>query len=546
MHVNDMASLCELRGKLVVDKAELENINQIDGAEKLEAYLKDKPIEWSMSITARVALRVFQNAINPGWLQIKSQLEYSRLVLSSWRAVSITTIASTHPDINMRIIARHAARASVHTTTRGEVRTKLRKSAFAAYTISNAAFAASHTDNGVTHVIESAVKVNSNLWHEIKNDLHVLWEGGDLVIQPLFYTEEHNQAVSTIMNENFEFEAINSYANSKFSEGTPWVLISDWYRSIVHSNMQQTPWDRLGSDVDLDIAGQPNEFWDRQPDEVIADIARMVGWPDYNKTKLSRDEVVEKLTQVASPEPRLDSQNRLDIQPNQIFDQPKFEVELETLPQTLSTLANTMAHGTPPNAPTMVKPSLQAYSEHLNKYGAKPILGTLKSLAEIIKADFSSRDADEWSDGLQTAFVNFWEKHLKLLKHFPRDFERDEIIKQTEIDEDAADTPEVIARYQDIWDFVPELDADKQVSPALADFMKGLEEQLNYARNVPPQPENAKEPSALKRFTLQAIGIFNRFYGFIGSSASIGALYWVPPIRAKIHALLEVLKTLIL
>lgn len=531
-------------------------ISEIDSRETLEAYLKDKPIEWSRQVALRSAFRVFPFVLQQTRWSKENHSEYLQLVISAWRCLSISLHVAVRPNIDLRDAASAASAANAAFTSASAANASFAASAAsAAFTsAANASFAAANANAAAAAAASFAAAAAdaAEMWKSVRNDLYLLSEGTELLFVPLYKYVGSGEADDTVVPvRSWHRGHAMDFAASEPVNGTQATILSDWYLALLDSGFSKTPWGEIGSDIDLEIAEKGKEFWDGEPDDVMTEIASIVGWPEYGREenqveKLGKDETVAMLAAMSSPEPRLDENKLLDIQPNQEFDLPFVDDDLTDLPQTLATLARTMSRGIPPNAPLMVKPSLEEYSDHLFKYGAQPILGTVKALAEIIEADFKSRDSSAWSEGLQKAFEKFWESHLKLIEHFPRDLERIEIVKNTNIDEQAADSKELIDIYNDLWAYVPELYDDKQVTQAFAKFMKGLEEQFHYARTVPPRPLEDEAPSAIKRFTLRAIGVFERMYGFVGSTASIAGLYWGPELLTRLGALLDVLKNLLI
>lgn len=83
-------------------KSDLEFSNRDD----LEAWLADKPIEWSQVIAARAALRVFPLCFN----------YYQDFTLYSFRACLISWIANKYPASNMEFVAASAIFSSTADT----------------------------------------------------------------------------------------------------------------------------------------------------------------------------------------------------------------------------------------------------------------------------------------------------------------------------------------------------------------------------------------------------------------------------------------------
>jgi hypothetical protein len=93
--------------------------------------------------------------------------------------------------------------------------------------------------------------------------------------------------------------------------------------------------------------------------------------------------VRDQLAKVASPEPSIDQNGRLDAGPNAVYDEPKGGDNLATLPIRQGAVITTILSDLPGNSPKYLKTALEGYGDELKVRGAQPILGLLFSESSI-------------------------------------------------------------------------------------------------------------------------------------------------------------------
>jgi hypothetical protein len=112
----------------------------------------------------------------------------------------------------------------------------------------------------------------------VLNDLEALdkIERRKLVDEPLWpmdvRDEEYRQA-------NFPLWARNKFDALAFSElggNGHWRPYVDWYRALLPDTMDGKPTSAFGRRIDIQLLGLPESFWRRDPNEVVADINRVV------------------------------------------------------------------------------------------------------------------------------------------------------------------------------------------------------------------------------------------------------------------------------
>jgi hypothetical protein len=267
-----------------------------------------------------------------------------------------------------------------------------------------------------------------------------------------------------------------------------------------------------------------------------------------------------KIAEMASPEPSITADGRLNAGPNAIYDAPQLDDDLPTLPIREQALIRTILAGLPRNAHKELIASLENYAEELNARGVRPILGLLQDMAQIIEADVGSQQAArEWLDpGTQKAFERFASNHASFLANFPLDPERERLYSTLSLDENRAFGRPLRQPFEAVAKAA--LEANR-AGLATDDFLKIVDRLADYAKAVSAQvQEPAKkqratetEPSppgdvtrddktspgltkvsVKRRVILSGVGFFERAYNLAGSTASLAS---TPPGLALLSAL---------
>ena len=262
--------------------------------------------------------------------------------------------------------------------------------------------------------------------------------------------------------------------------------------------------------------------------------------------RTDKDTVLGKLTEVASPQPSIASDGRLDAGPNRTFDVPIADDDLPGLPIRQRTLIKVILSDLPRNAPKYLTSCLRSYDDELKARGVQPILGLLKDMADIIDAAVAAPNAEaEWLEpGVGQAFRRFAENHSSFIEHFPLDPQREELYAQTQVDEDRA----VGRLLSDPFEAVAKVSAEAhkagQITP---DYLSVIDKMTEFARVLsthlpkhmePEPPPRQKETthskeikispegripsvSPKKRTILGALGFLERSYNLAGSTATL-------------------------
>lgn len=245
-----------------MDKAGLE----FNDRDELEEWLRDKPVEWSQVIAARVALRVFPFVLDA--------LAY--LTLVTFRANFISWAARKNPDHNLRSAAGSAA-GSLASYATGTAASFAANCA-ASYSSSAASYASS-----AVHAAGGSGTYASVIWRAVSMDAVWLAEHrsvNDLINQSLWPVAESDDE-NALSFQNIIFNNLDGFSLSKTGEIKHSHLILDWYRSLLPADPRKKPVSFFGKERDLQIALQPHEFWERGKDvesveAVLSDIAKII------------------------------------------------------------------------------------------------------------------------------------------------------------------------------------------------------------------------------------------------------------------------------
>lgn len=261
--------------------------------------------------------------------------------------------------------------------------------------------------------------------------------------------------------------------------------------------------------------------------------------------------VLADLAEIASPTPFIARDGRLDAGPNPVFDTPKVDDELLTLPVRQQAIIRTIVSGLPRNAPVHLKTTLNEYSDELKARGVQPTLGLLKDMEAIIETDFLAPDAQNWlAAGLKVAFQRFQANHDLFIQHFPLDPRREEVFSGIHVDEENAIGEALKEPFEDV---AKATSAAHAAGLTTDEFVKIVGSMTEFAKVVSTQPRPADNshapsstaflntsqltlphvgpddkliptvtrPSATKRIVLTGLAFFERTYNLLGTTATL-------------------------
>jgi hypothetical protein len=417
----------------------------------LRDWLSGRPPAWSVTIAARAALRVLPLAL----LENHYSLSFEVFLLSLFRANSIARFAAWHPLATDSAYAAAAAAVSrprtpeSHTASFPGIRLALAgaSSADAAVFASSTAAAAARRDDVDTYAAAARTadiaQAASHAFRDISSatvfpmteDLRNL-EAAWLTPEALARAPLWSRVPGEIS------DAWASLSSTLIGFGPHWQVWTDWYDAVLTGS---APGPERGEDWEAAFTDLPGLLpWDDGPDAVNAEIARRLAAlqddtstvPDQSPEQ-TKTAALARLSEVASPQPSLTPDGRLDAGPNPAFDIPTLDADLPALPVRQRVLIANIVESLTPQAPRHLASFLHSYDEELKVRGAQPIVGILKDMADVIAADVRApRADDEWLEaGLRQAFNRFAENHSLLMQHFPLDAEREGVFADIPVDE---------------------------------------------------------------------------------------------------------------
>jgi len=301
-----------------------------------------------------------------------------------------------------------------------------------------------------------------------------------------------------------------------------WQVWTGWYEDILAGRNRAGLPDDLAKDLDLKIATQDNDWWQRGAAAVNKDIK---DWTEEAREKASgRNEQIDRSSQlrsalasVASPDLRLDENGRLDVGPNPRLDVPVLDAEMRNLPVQQSAVVTAILHALPKNSPPVVSACLQPYGEHLASRGVQPIVGLLQQLYSAAETAYRQEEGALWGEGLADLFKAFRDNHDQIMRHFPLSEEREELYSKFILVEGQA-TPDAIVKP--VAEVAKALTARRGLSTD--DVVTLLDATVRNAQHIAAM-QGAGSAAPKKRFLLSFIGLTERAYNLIGATASIAS-----------------------
>jgi hypothetical protein len=249
----------------------------------------------------------------------------------------------------------------------------------------------------------------------------------------------------------------------------------------------------------------------------------------------------DKLQAVTSPQ-AAERDGKLDAGPNQEFDQPTYSGELADLPSTMRSFIRVLLSSLGENASAFMRSSLEGYHEEIELRGTQPIVGTLRGLAQAISReiwtaqslvasddpdDWEMRDEREWGAGMGDLFRTFAKYNADLIKHFPLDKEREDLLRATPIDEIAASGTALTEPVALVTGLVRDLHAQGMATDNIVRIMDAHAQYNRDIASLPPPPANLPVDyvTAKRRHVLMTAGFYLHLYSVMGSTASLAPAY---------------------
>jgi hypothetical protein len=128
------------------------------------------------------------------------------------------------------------------------------------------------------------------VWESVRGDVRFLSESkdGQLIQRPLWLTDVREDPRFAANFPGWVRGPFEAFDMSPAVTHGPWGVWLAWYRAILPDTRSTGPQSGFGRDVDLEIATKETEFWERDPDLVVADIAEIAKRPWREKAISSR------------------------------------------------------------------------------------------------------------------------------------------------------------------------------------------------------------------------------------------------------------------
>lgn len=260
----------------------------IERGKNLNKWLAGKPGNWAQAIAVRAALRVLPLA-----LVVSADTRSRHLTQAAFRGNFISWAVCKYPGHDMTaavIAAAHAAidpatvdYATAHVThaVRAAGSAAAAAAASSIYAINSATAAAvAEAAYAIDHAAADAAATR-DLWAAI--DVDADWLAGQddrasLIDQPLWLIDVRGDSKYHANFPLWAREPFDAFVKSEITRISPWGLIVDWYRALLPDSRDRASRSLFGERIDTQIAFMSPAFWDRDPDEVIGDIAKSANW----------------------------------------------------------------------------------------------------------------------------------------------------------------------------------------------------------------------------------------------------------------------------
>jgi hypothetical protein len=539
---------------------------QITSRKELIEWLKSKPADFAKVIAARSALRVLPYAfairVPKMWVASYSLLHF-RIMFVSWSVCNF-------PMQDMRQASADSADAAVDASINADY-AAARSSVDAAYAsvrasggVDDALYASADAVDAAADAAYGAASVAYSLargaiWLNTDNDCKWIDSVSNSVTTARLLTRE---GLWSQDSPRSWADAWRFACRRLLTLDPTYQVWIDWYNRRIegHDAAFDIPGDSDRTEdkkILARLADATNEdFWDKGATYVNTTLQN---WIDEARERVALPpkpttaEVQAAVVKYASPDARI-VDDRLDAGPNAIFDKPRYDGDLATLPSQLRAFIGALSVSLPRNAPDVIRHCLSAYSDELLVRGTQPIVSIVKGMASAIAAQvwiapneadkddpdaWILKDRREWEPGTADLFRTFFKAHLDLITHFPLDPEREAMLAATPIDEMAASDKALTDPIDKVTDLIITLATDGHATDNIVRIVKAL---ADYTRDIAgmPKPDEAGLPSTTitpkRRHVLQTAGFYLHAYSILGTTATLSTL---PQVQALMVALAD-------
>jgi len=253
---------------------------RIQSGEELEAWLKDKPVEWARAIAVRSALRVLP-FVGRAFSGVESDPRDVRLALMTIRATFISWVAASFPSHDLIDAADDAG--AVNKTTNAVAPLAYIANAFvgvraargfhvvaaataAVYAATNPKIAVANAVVAATNAAAAASINAKAMWGALSSDVEALEREERGKVVPFAGRPVWPDGVPGFARR--EWAALNRHAFVADLGFEPWLM---WVNSASEG---KSPGEIFGDEITLRIADELNAWWERPVREVNADVAQ--------------------------------------------------------------------------------------------------------------------------------------------------------------------------------------------------------------------------------------------------------------------------------
>ncbi|MCA1244780.1 toll/interleukin-1 receptor domain-containing protein [Stappia stellulata] len=257
---------------------------KVASREDLDEWLKGKPSDWARAIAVRAALRVFPLVLSVVRVSNDDAGHEKGLqfVILTFRAAFISWVSLFFRSIYFESFSLFAARTTYASAENTAAAYAAAARAVYAASDNNAAaeVSASSAAARAAFAAAAAADAATDIWRSI--DADVRWLEGNrnhsvlLAREPLWLIEVREDTTYRANFPSWAREPFDGFAASEYVTRGSWRPIVDWYRAILPDGPNGPSSDAFGEQTDITIANQPQKFWERDPQEVVTDIGRIV------------------------------------------------------------------------------------------------------------------------------------------------------------------------------------------------------------------------------------------------------------------------------
>lgn len=280
-------------------------------AQDLHRWLAARTRDWATIVAVRIALRVLPSSLNRAFAADR------RAAAQIFRGCFVSWAAQTHPMFGIEGRAIAAASALHRLEGPDDLASDLRVATHACFAAGPAYSDLVGAVDAAGHAAQAAGFASTlvpadEFWDSVSADAVWLEQAGfvglleraqpsaeGLIHQPLWLPDSRLEPGLPKWTQ----APLNAFERAAKSKNISWLVCSEWYRGVLIGK-------DIMNDVALKIAMQEAEFWDRDSNGVIDDIAKMAGRPvTSNRPALPPPGKV-------APTPHAKSETRLGFQPD--------------------------------------------------------------------------------------------------------------------------------------------------------------------------------------------------------------------------------------